>query len=284
MVDSRMNTNEKINDFTSNWSIFLNLAIRAAISGGEEIMALYKKAKIRVNYKKDASPVTSADENANRVIIQNLHSQEEWCLPVISEESDPDDYSIRKKWPALWLVDPLDGTSEFLKRTDEFGVMIALIMDRRPVLGVIHLPVQNLLYLGVKGKCACKIADPKLAASISDDPLEGAVNLPLSTKPSTYTLVQSKFHLSASDEEYKRTLKRRFPLLRVLHVGSCLKYTFLAENLAHEYTRMTSIHEWDVAAGQALIEAAGGSICDLQGIPLRYNREDLSIPVFQALA
>ena len=220
--------------------------------------------------KADNTPVTAADLAAHRLIVDGLAVH---GLPVLSEES-AEDAVERRDWPAFWMVDPLDGTREFLERTGEFSINIALIEGHRAVLGLIAIPVTGELYLGGPGSGAWRLEREEWTPVCTRRlPEAGPVGV-----------LTSRRHRGAALDDYLGRLEQSFPLERH-HSGSAIKFCRLAEGRADVYPRFSPCSEWDTAAGQALLEGAGGAVLGTDGKPLRYNaRDTLLSPHFLALA
>lgn len=229
---------------------------------GRAILAVYER-DFAVEYKDDASPLTQADLASNRVILQRLTALTP-DLPVLSEESSSVPYETRKVWNRFWIVDPLDGTKEFVKRNGEFTVNIALIEDGRPVLGVVHAPVLDVTYSGAEGEGAFRQQDDAIERRIATaEPGE------------TITVVASRSHANEATERYLDRL-RETHRVDVVSKGSSLKICLVAEGAAHIYPRTGPTSEWDTAAAQAVLEQAGGVMLDAEsGEPLPYNKENI---------
>jgi len=238
-----------------------------AREAGEEIMKVYA-GDFDVELKDDRSPLTLADKAAHRSIVAGLQRLEPQ-LPVLSEESPPEDIANRRQWPRFWLVDPLDGTKEFIKRNGEFTVNIALIEGHEPVLGVVYAPVLRAMYSGVAGIGAWQ--------QIGDGPARRiAVAAPASSPP---RVVGSRSHASPALQAYLDQLGPH----ELRSMGSSLKICLVAAGEADVYPRLGPTSEWDTAAAHAVLRAAGGSMMDVAGGPLRYNaRAQLLNPHFIA--
>lgn len=237
----------------------VTLIARAA---GEAIMEVYR-GHIEVERKEDNSPLTVADLAANHVIQSNLRKLSP-DLPIISEESTSLDYSIRSTWRRYWLVDPLDGTREFIKRNDEFTVNIALIEEGRPVLGVVYAPALGLMYSASAETGAIKQQGTGAPAIIRARSLDTAQPV----------VAGSRSHSNQKMELFLQHVANKVGPPKLLSLGSSLKICLVAEGGADVYPRLGPTSEWDTAAAQAVLECAGGSIVDLQGQPLRYNTKD----------
>jgi 3'(2'), 5'-bisphosphate nucleotidase len=230
-----------------------------AASAGAAIMKVYDGA-FTVERKDDNSPLTLADLESQRIIVESLRRLTP-DIPVLSEESAQAPWSVRQSWRELWVVDPLDGTREFVKRNGEFTVNIALVSEHEPVLGVVGAPAQDITYWGAAG----------IGAFRRDE--NGAVS-PIRVSPPATPLrvVGSRSHMSPETAAYLAG----FPAHEMAGVGSSLKFCLVAEGKAELYPRFGPTSEWDTAAGQALLEAAGGHVTRMDGHRLRYNcRESL---------
>lgn len=257
------------------------LAIQAALEAGKEIIKIYDAKDFQIEIKNDNSPLTKADKSAHIKIVEYLKKTK---IPILSEEGKEIPYSERKSWKKLWIVDPLDGTKEFIKRNGEFTVNIALIENNIPVMGVIYVPVLDCLYLGIIGKGAFKFENPLLLSTSNisfDEFLNNAQKLPIKTN-TTFTVVASKSHLSKETEDYIESLRTSYPNLDFISKGSSLKLCAVAEGSADIYPRFAPTMEWDTAAGQAIVEAMGGKVTQTNGEKLSYNREILLNPWFIA--
>ncbi len=253
----------------------LNEIEAIARRAGAAIMAVYAAAGgVAVEYKDDDSPLTEADRRANAIIEAGL-AELEPRLPVLSEESAQPTYETRRQWRSYWLVDPLDGTREFVKRNGEFTVNIALVCDGVAELGVVHVPASGVSYLGAVGRGAFRREDAV------------AVPIRAGAKPLAAPLkvVASRSHADANLQRVLRALKAEFGAVETVSMGSSLKLCLLAESKADIYPRLAPTSEWDTAAAQAVLAAAGGEVFDTRFRPLRYNQKaDLRNPHFIAVA
>ncbi|MEZ5084354.1 MAG: 3'(2'),5'-bisphosphate nucleotidase CysQ [Bacteroidales bacterium] len=260
---------------------YLQLAIRASLEAGLQVLEIYSK-EFDVDFKEDKSPLTIADTASHKIIEKYLTTT---GLPVLSEEGKEIPFAVRKNWNVFWMVDPLDGTKEFIKRNGEFTINIALIQDRKPVLGVIYIPVQHLLYFGCEYTGSIKVTN---AGETNDyDTTEAWVRagkkLPLKTNRSIYTVVGSKSHLTPETKDYIDRLEMKHGRIDVLSRGSSLKICMIAEGSADIYPRFAPTMEWDIAAGHAIVKFAGCAITDINtGNELEYNGETLVNPWFIA--
>ena len=234
-------------------------------SAGEAILEVYK-TDFAVERKEDNSPVTQADRAAHAVIAEGLAGAYPE-IPVISEEGADTPYEARREWRRFWLVDPLDGTKEFVKRNGEFTVNIALVEDGFPVFGMIYAPVFDLLYYGDR-RGAFKAERDGAAV-----PLRVRETGAAAADGSPVVLAASRSHPSPKLAGYLERLQPR--KVERLERGSSLKFCTVAEGAAHVYPRFGGTMEWDTAAGQAIVEAAGGAVRAPDGTRLRYNKEQL---------
>ncbi len=231
--------------------------IDIARRAGDAIMDIYEQ-DFDVFEKADQSPLTSADLASHRVIIDGLKAiTPDW--PILSEESADIDFEQRRQWSRYWLVDPLDGTKEFIKRNGEFTVNIALIDHHRPLLGVVYVPVKNTLYCGHHDSGAFR--------QHADHPQQAIRVRPLPGGP--VTVVGSRSHASPRVQAYLDALGPH----ELTSMGSSLKFCLIAEGSADLYPRLGPTSEWDTAAAQAVVEAAGGRVTETDGRPLQYNRK-----------
>jgi len=238
--------------------------IALAREAGAAILALYRE---NTDYatKADGSPLTAADLRSHQILSEGL--AQAWNLPVLSEEHTVD-YATRSLWPQFWLIDPLDGTKEFLARNGEFTINIALIRGTQPVLGIVYAPALDELYYAERGVGAFQVRGGEPQRLPSDGWQEG-------------WMAVSRSHDSPVTAQFARDNG----IERTSHVGSALKFGRLARGDVSIYPRFTASNEWDIAAGHCLVEAAGCSIIDLEtGAPPRYNKPDLKNAGFIAFA
>lgn len=258
----------------------LRIAIKASLRAGEEILEVYKTT-VTVEMKEDRSPLTLADKNAHKCIMSILLPYD---IPVLSEEGKDIPYPERSKWPLFWLVDPLDGTKEFIKKNGEFTVNIALIKKGKPVLGVVFVPVTGDLYYGGLGWGSRKLKVEKedTGKFLIPDILSGQ-KLPVEKPGRPYTVVCSRSHMSKETEEFVNTLKKDHHGLEFASKGSSIKLCLIAEGTADIYPRFAPTMEWDTAAGHAVVEYSGANVKEAgSDRPLEYNKEDLLNPWFIA--
>ena len=244
-----------------------------ARAAGEAIMAIYSQP-FAVEYKSDESPLTAADKGAHEVIVRAL-ARLTPDIPVLSEESGPQVMAERLEWRRYWLVDPLDGTKEFVSRNGEFTVNIALIEEGTPRWGLVYAPVLDKLWYGGKGLGAWCIADGRCEAIQTRPHREG----------SPWRVVGSRNHLSRETLDYlARFGDMERGEIELVSMGSSLKFCIIAEGGAELYPRLAPTCEWDTGAAQAVLEGAGGSVTRLDGEPLVYNKPDILNPWFVAKA
>lgn len=264
----------------------LELAIRASLAAGRDILTIYDDptADFGIERKADNSPLTRADKAAHARIMTFL---EPTGIPVLSEEGAHLPYDERRHWQRLWIVDPLDGTKEFIKRNGEFTVNIALVENGSPVMGVIYVPVKRDLYFGCKETGAWKVLDDEKLNDLHVTATEmmkspNAQPLPsLHRRGRGWVCVASRSHLSPETAAFIDDLRREHPDLELISSGSSLKICLVAEGAADIYPRHAPTMEWDTAAGHAIVLAAGHEMLDAQTLqPLHYNKEDLHNPWF----
>ncbi|MDD4927951.1 MAG: 3'(2'),5'-bisphosphate nucleotidase CysQ [Gallionella sp.] len=240
--------------------------VTIAMNAGKAIMEIYADPANAVTTKADNSPLTLADLAADRVIGAGLAALDlGW--PVLSEESAEIGYEERRDWHRFWLVDPLDGTKEFISRNGEFTVNIALIENGEPVLGVVYAPVLDKCYFAARGVGAFVKRATEDAQAIS-------VKLCVPGEP--VKVVASRSHA----DERTTALLQKLGDYQCVSMGSSLKLCLVAEGAAHLYPRLGPTMEWDTAAAHAVVKCAGGSVCDFAGVELIYNKKDLHNPEF----
>ncbi len=248
-----------------NLAELLPRAVSLAREAGEAIMAIYANP-IEVRSKPDAPPLTEADLASHRILSEGLAGiAPDW--PVLSEESPEIPYDKRRSWRHYWLIDPLDGTREFVSRNGEFTVNIALIEDGFPVLGVVYAPAIGRLYHAARGRGAMLESAGKSSAITASRYAEGKVRV-----------VASRSHRGEKLDAFLE----RIGDFESVGMGSSLKFCLVAEGAADLYPRLGPTMEWDTAAAQCIVEEAGGSVTDLAGNRLRYNKPDLHNPEFLA--
>lgn len=258
--------------------------LSVAIEAGKEILSFYDDT-IEVSSKEDDSPITKADLAANRVIcsaLAELAVPGYGVIPVLSEENSIVPYEERKHWDALWLVDPLDGTKEFINRNGDFTVNIALVVEGEPVAGIVFAPAHRLLYFGVLKTGSFRITVPHEGLDGNLSPFRQATSLPDTPREARpYTIIGSRSHSSVEFEQFTADIFRKHPDAVLLSAGSSLKFCRVAEGQADIYPRLGRTMEWDTAAGHAVLRAAGKTVVDFQtGLELRYNKPDPANPWF----
>lgn len=276
-------------------------ALIAATKAGEAILEVYH-GEIDVSYKEDDSPLTLADKRAHSAIADHLSSDSTRSIPILSEEGKHTPYEERQGWEYYWLVDPLDGTKEFVKRSDEFTVNIALIKKNRPVLGVVFLPAIGSLYFAAEGLGSYKLEDVGAIGQLvagageffeEERPLkqliEVAIRLPVQQSFNKSTdqlnLVGSRSHGTEALSEFVEKVKQQYRKVDFVPAGSALKLCLVAEGSADIYPRFGPTMEWDTAAGHCVVEQSGGKVVDMKKkAPLDYNKKDLHNPYFVCIA
>ena len=242
----------------------LEAVCNIARAAGRRILEVYER-DFKVEHKEDRSPLTEADRASHEIISARLQALTPE-VPVLSEESARADYEKRADWRRFWLVDPLDGTKEFINRNGEFTVNIALIEEQRPMLGVVYVPVTALTYFACAGRNAFKQRGDNEAQAIRVRPYEGG-------KP---IVVASRSHAGKETAAFLADIGAH----DVISMGSSLKFCLVAEGAADVYPRLGPTMEWDTAAAQCVVETAGGRVTDLERRPLVYNKPDLHNPWF----
>jgi 3'(2'), 5'-bisphosphate nucleotidase len=256
----------------------LIVALNAALAAGHEILDVYARP-VAVELKEDRSPLTEADRRAHTIIAQQLAVTE---LPVLSEEGRSIPYSERKNWKQFWLVDPLDGTKEFIKRNGEFTVNIALIHEQIAVMGIVFSPVLKTLYFNIPGDGSYRLNSFTEVVTDLSQLLLNCERLPVSA-PKSYTVIASRSHMSPETESFVNELRKTHGTIELMSKGSSLKLCLVAEGSANVYPRFAPTMEWDTAAGHAIISGMGKQVVRPQDQqPLLYNKEDLLNPWFIA--
>lgn len=260
----------------------LEIAVQAALAAGRAVLAVYR-SDFAVEAKDDRSPLTEADRQSHEIIADRLAGT---AIPVLSEEGRTIPHTERGQWPRLWIVDPLDGTKEFIKRNGEFTVNIALVENGRPVLGVVLAPERQVLYLGDSRRGAFRVDAKALARFDENTPLDRILAearvLPDSDGASRpVTVIGSRSHGGPDLESFVRTIREKHGSVDFVSAGSSLKFCLVADGSADIYPRLGPTMEWDTAAGQAVVEAAGGRVA-VHGTDasLTYNRPELRNPFF----
>jgi len=242
------------------YKIDINNIVDIAKDAGDKILEIYNKESFDYQLKTDNSPLTEADVAAHNLIQQRLEKITP-MIPILSEESSSISWQERKQWDYYWLVDPLDGTKEFIKKNGEFTVNIALIYKHNPVLGVVHAPVLNETWMGERSKPAKKITQGNIST----------IKIKPHIKNEIYKVVGSRSHAGDSLNEFLDKLGKH----EIISMGSSIKLCLVAEGRAHLYPRLGLTSEWDIAAAHAVVNAAGGEVVDYETkTPLKYNTKD----------
>ena len=251
----------------SNYEKELQIALEAAVKAGENIMEVYNSTE-SINYEKkaDDSPLTIADKKSHNTIIDFLKDTE---IDIISEESKSIEYQERKNWEEYWLIDPLDGTKEFIKKNGEFTVNIALIKNNKPHLGVVYCPVKKILYWNDN--------DKKVFKREKEETREIKKRKPINENEEGLRVVVSRSHMSEETSEYVNKLTRP----ELISCGSSLKFLYIADNKADIYPRFGPTMEWDTAAAHSILNALEIHVINLDtGREISYNKENLLNPYF----
>ncbi len=235
--------------------------IRIIRKAGDSVLEKYE-TDITYDLKDDKSPVTSADRTSHRILELEL-SRNYPEIPILSEEASNYALSKRKKWKRFWLIDPLDGTKEFINRNGEFTINIALMEDNIPIAGVIHIPVIGETYYGANGKGSFRLKNKKLE-TISSDKYENNRAL---------RILVSRSHLDTVTEENIEKIKNEYSC-ELIQTGSSVKFCQIASGKADLYIRLGLTSEWDIAAGEAILKASGGALTQIDGRPMSYNNKN----------
>ncbi len=228
---------------------------------GKEILAIYEGNDFNTRMKEDNSPVTLADIASDKIIKAGLNEISPG-IPVFSEETKEVSYKTRSKWDPLWILDPLDGTKEFIAKNNEFCISLALVSHQQPVAGFIHSPVSSETWMAVKGKGAFKLKKGR------------KIPLPFLTPGGAYRIIVSRSHYNAKEAGWIENIRKYHDAMTTIQ-GSAIKFCRIAEGIADLYPKFGLIHEWDVAAGHLIIEESGGSVIETAtGKPPVYNKEN----------
>ncbi|MEN8139054.1 MAG: 3'(2'),5'-bisphosphate nucleotidase CysQ [Bacteroidota bacterium] len=238
---------------------------------GSAILEIYNSDDFNIEIKGDGSPLTRADKKSHEIIAEGLKNTD---FPILSEEGKSIAFEERNKWNEFWMIDPIDGTKEFIKRNGDFTINIALIKNNNPVFGIVYVPVDNTVYLGDAEHGSYKF-------DINDEDWKNKKNtLPFKIERE-YTVVASRSHLSVETEDFIEELKTDNPNLEIKSRGSSLKLCMVAEGLADIYPRFAPTMEWDTAAGHAVCSFAGKRVFEYnKTTELVYNKENLLNPWF----
>jgi len=288
-----------------NDKFYLLTAVAAAIEAGRAILEVYRSSDFKIEEKADKSPLTLADMRSHEIIVKRLGKLD---IPILSEEGRDITYKERKSWETYWLIDPLDGTKEFIKQNGEFTVNIALIRDREPAGGVIYVPDKDVLYFALKNQGSFKVDSGDSIKQLETDLIELLKNqavgpgneriaaafdslsvtsaklpvIDLPTRP--FTIIGSRSHASPELETFVAEKRQEHGEVEFISAGSSLKLCLVAEGKADIYPRTGPTMEWDTAAGQAIAENAGCKVLQYDNRePLIYNKENLLNPWFVVL-
>ncbi len=263
-------------------NVLLKVAIRASLEAGKYVLDIYNDPSqdFGIEKKADNSPLTLADKASHRCIMQYL---EPLGIPVLSEEGKHLPYATRQLWKELWVVDPLDGTKEFIKKNGEFTINIALVREGTPILGVIYVPVKETLYYGYQteagGRAFKAIVSPEAPV---EEALQKSTQIPVERKgDDVFRVVASRSHMNPETLAYVEEMKRQHDKVDLMSSGSSIKICLVAEGAADAYPRYAPTMEWDTAAGDAIARASGKMVINVEtGQPLEYNKADLLNPWF----
>ena len=249
------------------------LAIKASIEAGKDILPIYQSDNFEIEIKQDNSPLTKADKVAHNIISSILQESK---IPILSEEGKDILYETRKSWNRLWIIDPIDGTKEFIKRNGEFTINIALIEKNKPVLGVVLAPALGVIYFSEKN-----VGSFKSRVNFDFFRLEHLMSkvqtLPIYNKFEPFTVLVSRSHLSKETEAYVENLKAKYGKIKFMSMGSSLKLCLVAEGKANCYPRFANTMEWDTAAGHAICKFAGSKLIDIKtNKEIIYNNKKLT--------
>ena len=255
----------------------LTISIHAAIEAGKKILEVYEN-EFEVETKSDNSPLTEADKRSHNTIKEML-------LPLginmLSEEGKQLSYDERKGWKKFWLIDPLDGTKEFIKRNGEFTVNIALIEDGLPIAGVVYVPVTGKLYYGSKENGSYVFIYNNNENKSVEDYITSAQKLPGQSTDNIYTIVASRSHNTPETEDFINEKRKQYGEINCISSGSSIKLCLVAEGKANVYPRLAPTMEWDTAAGHAVAKVGGGKRYNFEtGNEVKYNKENLLNPWF----
>lgn len=270
-----MNNKQKVQD-----EALLQIALKAALMAGKAILEIYQ-SDFAVDFKEDQSPLTAADLAAHKIIAEALKNT---GIPLISEEGTLPVYDERRAWQRLWMIDPLDGTKEFISKNGEFTVNIALIENGKPILGVVYAPVPEVLYFGLGSLGAWKATDAQHVLCNCETPeqaISQSMQLPLNQIKPGFVAVCSRRHMNTATHDFIGHYHPETDDVVYISRGSSLKFCAVAEGSADLYPRFAPTMEWDSAAGQAIAEISGAHVLDPETMqPLVYNKPDLHNPSF----
>lgn len=253
------------------------LELEEVCKKASEAMLKIYESDFEVNYKEDESPLTKADEASNKIICQFLENRFP-DIPIISEENKNLDYTVRRHWKRCWLLDPLDGTKEFVKKNGEFTINIALIHEEIPVFGMIYIPITGVYYYAIKNQGAFKKELETVTTLSGNMHLAEDIDELMNTNwnQTVVRVIGSRSHLNAETENFVGLLSKNNAITEFVSAGSALKFCLLAEGRADIYPRFAPTMEWDTAAGQIILEESGKKLYDYSTKErMKYNRESL---------
>lgn len=251
-------------------------ALKTAVNAGNEVLKIYNNKEYNIQNKENNTPITDADLKSNNIIIKQLSSTN---IPILSEEGDEKEWNIIRGEKYYWLIDPLDGTKEFINRNGEFTVNIALMENNSPIMGVIYTPVLNLLFGGVVNKGAWQWSNFE-KESIN---IESGKKLPLKNNKDNFIILGSKSFRNPQTDELIEKIKSKNKFVELKRVGSSLKFCHIASGQADIYPRLDNIMQWDVAAGIAILLASGGGIINMTNQESKlFQNQDLIFEKFIA--
>ena len=265
----------------------LDVGLRASLIAGDAVMSVYS-TDFEVNLKNDQSPITEADRQSHGILMAQLNK----AIPVLSEEGSQIAYAERKDWKTYWLIDPLDGTKEFVKRNGEFTVNVAFIEHSGPIAGIVYIPAKETLYFGGRGFGSYRVSGAavdkiKESARALKSAMIHAVPLPCPQNPESLDrikVIQSVSHVSEKEEDFIVRLEAKFGSIDTASAGSSLKFCLVAEGSADLYPRFGPTMEWGTAAGQCIAESSGCEVLDLENLsPVRYNKPVLRNSAFMVI-
>lgn len=252
---------------------YIDTVIKAIEEASKEIMRIYA-LDFDVEIKSDQSPVTIADKTSSKILLKHIS---EFNIPIISEEEIKPEYDNRKNHPLLWLIDPLDGTKEFIAKNDQFCICIALVENNKPILGFIASPTKQTIMFGGKD------IKPREIPFGTDDKLDDKWLINYSKNKEKKVLAHSNTGFSGTTLKFVRNLEKQFGEVDLIKKGSALKFIDLVKGYADFYVRLAPTMEWDIAAGQAIYESIGGEVIHFnEKTPLNYNKPQLKNPYFLA--
>jgi 3'(2'), 5'-bisphosphate nucleotidase len=249
--------------------------INAVSDAGKAILDIYQSDDWEIETKLDNTPLTNADKAAHNILVKSLG---QFNIPILSEEGKHIDFAERKKWREYWLIDPLDGTKEFIKRNGEFTINVAKIIDGEPFHGFVYAPVLKTFYVGLDQKTAIKFT-LEAGEKLKEWPKERSV-LKVQKPTDRVVVVGSRSHFNEKTEKYINDLRNKYSQVDFIAKGSSLKLVEVAEGKAHIYPRFGPTMEWDTAAAHAVVIAAGGKVETPEQQALKYNKENLLNPYF----